>query len=76
MPLDPEINQNLKVKYRKRLVKYVHAKINQNSSVTRIIKNVNILVAIRWTQKAWGDLSGAAIVLRSMGLSKTTFDGI
>ena len=47
MPLDPEINQNLKVKYRKRLVKYVHVKINQNSSVTQIIKNVNILVAIR-----------------------------
>ena len=42
-PLDAGIIQNFKVKYRKRLVKYVLARINEYSSTTQIIKDVNIL---------------------------------
>ena len=45
-PLDAGIIQNFKVKYRRRLVKYVHAGINEYSSATQIIKDVNILMAI------------------------------
>ena len=45
-PLDAGVIQNFKVKYRKRLVKYVPARINEYSSATSIIKDVNILMAI------------------------------
>ena len=51
-PLDAGIIQNFKVKYRKKLVKYVLAYINENSSATGIIMDVNILMAIQWTQEA------------------------
>ena len=60
-PLDAGIIQNLKVKYRKRLVKYVLARINENSSATRIIVDVNILMAIQWTQEAWKEVTGTTI---------------
>ena len=46
-PLDAGVIQNFKVKYRKRLVKYVLARINEYSSATQIIKDVNILMAIQ-----------------------------
>ena len=52
-PLDVGIIQNFKVKYRKKLVKYALAKINERSSVTRIIKDVNILMIIQWVQETW-----------------------
>ena len=39
MPLDAGIIQNFKVNYGKRLMKYVLARINGNSSATRIIKD-------------------------------------
>ena len=45
-PLDAGTIQNFKVKYRRRLVKYVLAGINEYSSATQIIKDVNILMAI------------------------------
>ena len=40
-PLDAGIIQNFKVKYRKRLVKYVLARINEYSSTTQIIKDTD-----------------------------------
>ena len=60
-PLDARIIQNFKVKYRKRLVKYVLARINEYSSATQIIKDVNILMAIRWAQEAWKEVTGTTI---------------
>ena len=60
-PLDAGIIQNFKVKYRKRLVKYVLARINEYSSATQIIKDVNILMAIRWAQEAWKEVTGTTI---------------
>ena len=60
-PLDAGIIQNFKVKYRKRLLKHVLGRINEHFSVTRIIKNVNILMAIQWTQEAWKGVTGMAI---------------
>ena len=60
-PLDAGVIQNFKVKYRKRLVKYVLARINEYSSATQIIKVVNILMAIRWAQEAWKELTGTTI---------------
>ena len=60
-PLDAGIIQNFKVKHRKRLVKYVLARINEYSSTTQIIKDVEILMAIRWAQEAWKEVTGTTI---------------
>ena len=59
--LDAGIIQNFKVKYMKRLVKYVPARISENSSATRIIKDVNILMAIQWAQEAWKEVTGTIV---------------
>ncbi|XP_057299446.1 tigger transposable element-derived protein 6-like [Hydractinia symbiolongicarpus] len=60
-PLDAGIIQNFKVKYRKRLVKYVLARIQENTSATKIVKAINVLVAIRWIQDAWKEVSSSTI---------------
>ena len=60
-PPDVGIIQNFKVKYRKRLTKYVLARINEYFSATRIIKDVNILIAIWWAQEAWKEATGMTI---------------
>ena len=60
-PLDAGIIQNLKVKSAKKLVKYVLARINENSSATQIFKDVNILITILWAQEAWKEVTGVAI---------------
>ena len=48
------------------------ARINENSSATRIIKDVNILMAIQWAQEAWKEVTVTKIkiVLRSVGCQK------
>ena len=51
-PLDAGIILNFKVKYRKRLVKCVLAKIQEDASTTQIVKGVDVLVAIRLIQEA------------------------
>ena len=51
--LDAGIIRNFKVKYRKSLVKYVLSRINDNASAAEIAEDVNILIAIRWVQRAW-----------------------
>ena len=55
-PLDAGIIRNFKVKYRKSLVKYVLWRINDNASATEIVQDVNILMTIRWVQRAWKDV--------------------
>ena len=60
-PLDVGIIQNFKVKYRKRLVKYVLARINEYLSAIQISKDVNILIAIRWAQEARKEVTGTTI---------------
>ena len=72
-PLDAGIIQNFKVKYRKTLAKYVLARINDYSSAMQIIKDINILMAIRWAQEAVEGSNrddNEELFLRSVGLSK------
>ena len=72
-PLDAGIIQNFKVKYRKTLVKYVLARINDYSSAMQVIKDINILMAIRWAQEAMERSNrddNEELFLRSVGLSK------
>ena len=45
----------------KKLVKYVLARISENSSATQIFKDVNILIAIQWAQEAWKEVTGVTI---------------
>ena len=60
-PLDTEIIQNFKVKYRKTLVKYVLARIQEDASTTQIVKGADVLVAIQWIQEAWKEVSNSTI---------------
>ena len=75
-PLDAGIVQNFKVKYRKKLVKYVLAYINENSSATGIIKDVNILMAIQWTQEALKEVTGTTMknCCEKCGVVKSNYD--
>ena len=46
-PLNAEIIQSFKVWYRKRLVKYVLARINDKSSTTQIIEDVDMRATVK-----------------------------
>ena len=60
-PLDAGIIRNFKVKYRKRLVKYVLSRIREDTSATQIVKGVDVLAAIRWLQEAWKEVTNLTI---------------
>ena len=52
-PLDAGIIQNFKVKYRKKLVRFVLTLIAENLSESEIAFTADILQAIQWTIKSW-----------------------
>ena len=60
-PLDGGIIQNFKVKYRKRLVKYVLARIQEDASAAQIFQGVDVLVAIRWLKETWKEITNLTI---------------
>ena len=60
-PLDAGIIRNIKVKYRKRLVKFVLSRIQEDASATEIVKGVDVLMAIRWIQDAWKEVTNSTI---------------
>lgn len=60
-PLDAGIIRNFKVKYRKRLVKFVLSRIREDASATEIVKGVNVLMAIQWIQEAWKEVTNSTI---------------
>ena len=60
-PLDGGIIQNFKDKYRKRLVKYVLARIQEDASATQIFKGVDVLVAIPWLKETWKEITNLTI---------------
>ena len=43
------------------LVKYVLARIQEDASATQIVKGVDVLVAIRWLQEAWKEVTNLTI---------------
>ena len=61
-PLDAGIIRNLKLKYRKKLLKFMISRINDNVKATGIIQEVDVLKAISWIKSAWGEVSEEAIV--------------
>ena len=74
-PLDAGKIQNFKVKYRKRLIKYLLARVNEKKSALEIGKSLNVLQAIQWVQESWKDVTNATIkkiVSKSVESSKDT----
>ena len=61
-PLDAGIIRNFKLKYRKKLLKFVISRINDNVKATDIIQEVDVLKAISWIKSAWDEVSEEAIV--------------
>ena len=59
-PLDGRIIRNFKLKYRKKLLKFVISRINVKA--TDIIQEVDVLKAISWIKSAWGEVSEETIV--------------
>ena len=59
-PLDAEIIRNFKLNYRKKLLKFMISRINDNVKATGIIQEV--LKAISWIKSAWGEVSEETIV--------------
>ena len=56
-PLHAGIIQNFKVKYSKLLLKFVISRTNDKKTATEIMKEVDILKAIRWISEAWSMVS-------------------
>ena len=52
-PLDAGIIQNFKVKYRKLLLKFVISRVNDKKTASEIVKEMDVLKAIRWVKEAW-----------------------
>ena len=61
-PLDAGLIRAFKCKYRKLLMKYVVARIDEGKNASEIIKEVNIAQAIHWLQVAWKDISKETIL--------------
>ena len=60
-PLDTGIIKNFKVKYRKKLLRHVIARISNDGSASDIAKEVDILQAITWVAAAWKEVSKTTI---------------
>ena len=60
-PLDAGIIKNFKVKYRKKLLRHVIARISNDCSASDIAKEVDILQAITWVAAAWKEVSETTI---------------
>ena len=71
-PFDAGIIRDFKLKYRKKLLKFVISRINDNVKVTDIIQEVDVLKAISWIRSAWGEISEETLltVLRNVGFEK------
>ena len=60
-PLDLGIIKNFKIHYRKLLLKFIVAKIDQHALASEVTSTVNILQAVRWLAEAWKQVSGETI---------------
>ena len=61
-PLDAGIIRNFKVKYRKRLLKFVISRIDDNRKASDIIKEVDVLKAISWIKASWEEVSDQTVI--------------
>ena len=75
-PLDLGIIANFKTHYRRLLLKYVIAKIDNASNATEVTSSINVLVAIRWVALAWKEVKESTIIkcFKPAGILNDTFD--
>ena len=59
--LDAGIIANWKVKYKKRLLRYVCGQIDVSRSASEIVKSVSLLMSIEWGRQAWYEVSADTI---------------
>ena len=60
-PLDAGIIRNFKVKYRKLLLKFVISRVNDKKTASEIVKEVDVLKAIRWVKEGWNQVDEETI---------------
>ncbi len=76
-PLDAGIIKNFKVHYRRQLLTYTLAKVNNintNETASSICKSVHVLMAIRWIKIAWEAVNETTIIncFRHCGVATPT----
>ena len=54
--------RNFKVKYWKRLLKFVISRIDDNRKASAIIQEVDVLKAISWIKAAWEEVSNQIVI--------------
>lgn len=74
--LDLGIIINFKPHYRKFLMRFVLAKIEECSTAKKVIKSLNILHAIRWTSQTWNEVTPDMIkkCFRKVGILNKAFE--
>ena len=60
-PLDAGIIQSFKSKYRKKLMRYVIARVKDDLLASEITKQIDVLQAIEWVAKAWDEVTPETI---------------
>ena len=75
-PLDLDIIKNFKVHYRKLLLRYVVAKIDECTVASEVTKKIYIFQAIRWIAEAWEKVTVDTIkkCFRSSGILDSKFE--
>ena len=73
-PFDAGIIQSFKTKYRKKLMRYVMARINDDLFASEIAKDIDILQAMTWVADAWKEVSTETIknCFAKCGITKQT----
>lgn len=71
-PLDAGIIQNVKVHYRKLLLRHIISRIDQDLPASNVANSVNILTAIYWIKRSWENVSNQCIAncFRKCGISQ------
>ena len=61
-PLDAGIIANWKVKYKKKLLRYVCSKVDGVKNASEIVRSINVSMAIEWGKQAWSEVLQDTIV--------------
>ena len=48
---------NWKVKYKKKLLRYVCSKVDGMKNASEIVKSINMSMATKWGKQAWSEVS-------------------
>ena len=65
-----------KTHYRRLLLQYVLAKIDNATKATDVTSSINVLIAIRWVALAWKEVKGTTIIkcFKKAGILSDTLD--